>query len=131
MYLLVEKQPDIVLNLFLYFPQQPKGKVGTKGKKQIYEENEATLKFYTRVILGANVRTSMLFLCCFSQKKCLNVSEMDAAVLEWNHININSLMCCFCLLTLFSLDQGFRSSLTARLPILFHFLTPDPNLDLT
>ncbi|XP_028999918.1 transmembrane protein 208 [Betta splendens] len=32
----------------------PKGKVGTKGKKQIYEENEATLRFYTRVILGAN-----------------------------------------------------------------------------
>ncbi|XP_008308731.1 transmembrane protein 208 [Cynoglossus semilaevis] len=32
----------------------PKGKVGTKGKKQIYEDNEATLKFYTRVILGAN-----------------------------------------------------------------------------
>ncbi|XP_012732612.2 transmembrane protein 208 [Fundulus heteroclitus] len=32
----------------------PKGKVGTKGKKQIYEENESTLKFYTRVILGAN-----------------------------------------------------------------------------
>ncbi|XP_068595891.1 transmembrane protein 208 [Brachionichthys hirsutus] len=32
----------------------PKGKVGTKGKKQIYEENAATLKFYTRVILGAN-----------------------------------------------------------------------------
>ncbi|KAJ7985717.1 hypothetical protein DPEC_G00343360 [Dallia pectoralis] len=32
----------------------PKGKVGTKGKKQIYEENQATLKFYTRVILGAN-----------------------------------------------------------------------------
>ncbi|KAL7854888.1 hypothetical protein SRHO_G00170780 [Serrasalmus rhombeus] len=33
---------------------QPKGKIGTKGKKQIHEENEATLKFYTRVILGAN-----------------------------------------------------------------------------
>lgn len=32
----------------------PKGKVGTKGKKQIYEENETTLRFYTRVILGAN-----------------------------------------------------------------------------
>ncbi|KAJ8391352.1 hypothetical protein AAFF_G00089820 [Aldrovandia affinis] len=32
----------------------PKGKVGTKGKKQIYEENTTTLKFYTRVILGAN-----------------------------------------------------------------------------
>lgn len=38
------------------FPHKPKGKVGTKGKKQIFEENEATLKFYTRVILGANVR---------------------------------------------------------------------------
>uniref|UniRef100_A0A668RCE2 Transmembrane protein 208 n=1 Tax=Oreochromis aureus TaxID=47969 RepID=A0A668RCE2_OREAU len=44
----------------------PKGKVGTKGKKQIYEENEATLKFYTRVILGANVRGSVLFLDVFS-----------------------------------------------------------------
>ncbi|XP_049573699.1 transmembrane protein 208 [Syngnathus scovelli] len=32
----------------------PKGKVGTKGKKQIFEDNESTLKFYTRVILGAN-----------------------------------------------------------------------------
>ncbi|KAG1928214.1 transmembrane protein 208 [Pimephales promelas] len=32
----------------------PKGKVGTKGKKQIYEENQDTLKFYCRIILGAN-----------------------------------------------------------------------------
>ncbi|XP_062869299.1 transmembrane protein 208 isoform X2 [Trichomycterus rosablanca] len=32
----------------------PKGKVGTKGKKQIHEENKSTLKFYTRVILGAS-----------------------------------------------------------------------------
>nr|XP_020461331.1 transmembrane protein 208 [Monopterus albus] len=32
----------------------PKGKVGTKGKKQIMEENKATLKFYIRIILGAN-----------------------------------------------------------------------------
>ncbi|XP_067853759.1 transmembrane protein 208 isoform X1 [Heptranchias perlo] len=30
------------------------GKVGTKGKKQIYEENKETLKFYLRIILGAN-----------------------------------------------------------------------------
>lgn len=50
------KNSRIILKL-LSLPQQPKGKVGTKGKKQIYEENEATLKFYTRVILGANVRT--------------------------------------------------------------------------
>ncbi|XP_069757116.1 transmembrane protein 208 isoform X2 [Narcine bancroftii] len=31
------------------------GKVGTKGKKQIFEENKETLKFYLRIILGANV----------------------------------------------------------------------------
>ena len=44
--------------LITLFILQPKGKVGTKGKKQIYEENESTLKFYTRVILGANVSIS-------------------------------------------------------------------------
>lgn len=42
---------------------QPKGKVGTKGKKQIFEENESTLKFYTRVILGANVSMDLAFAC--------------------------------------------------------------------
>uniref|UniRef100_A0A4W6BRV0 Transmembrane protein 208 n=1 Tax=Lates calcarifer TaxID=8187 RepID=A0A4W6BRV0_LATCA len=47
----------------------PKGKVGTKGKKQIYEENEATLKFYTRVILGANVRTSVYVCVCLVSVK--------------------------------------------------------------
>lgn len=51
------------------FTPQPKGKVGTKGKKQIYEENEATLKFYTRVILGANVRASAPLLCCVTLMK--------------------------------------------------------------
>ncbi|XP_060693817.1 transmembrane protein 208 [Hemiscyllium ocellatum] len=30
------------------------GKVGTKGKKQIFEENKETLAFYLRIILGAN-----------------------------------------------------------------------------
>ncbi|GCC36988.1 hypothetical protein chiPu_0015488 [Chiloscyllium punctatum] len=35
--------------------QAPKGgKVGTKGKKQIFEENKETLTFYLRIILGAN-----------------------------------------------------------------------------
>ncbi|KAK6294800.1 transmembrane protein 208-like [Coregonus clupeaformis] len=43
----------------------PKGKVGTKGKKQIYEENEETLKFYTRVILGANAIYTALNLLVF------------------------------------------------------------------
>ncbi|KAJ1082087.1 hypothetical protein NDU88_002257 [Pleurodeles waltl] len=31
----------------------PKGKVGTKGKKQIFEENKETLTFYLRIVLGA------------------------------------------------------------------------------
>ncbi|KAI5086118.1 transmembrane protein 208, partial [Silurus meridionalis] len=44
---------------------QPKGKVGTKGKKQIYEENKATLKFYTRVILGANFLINKLHVNVF------------------------------------------------------------------
>lgn len=58
---LFKKQADVAETALLCFSKQPKGKVGTKGKKQIYEENEATLKFYTRVILGANVRPQ----CCF------------------------------------------------------------------
>lgn len=33
-------------------PQPQKGKIGTKGQKQIVEENEATLKFY-RYMIGA------------------------------------------------------------------------------
>ncbi|KAM8946029.1 transmembrane protein 208 [Pelodytes ibericus] len=32
----------------------PKGKTGTKGKKQIHEENKETLTFYLRIILGAS-----------------------------------------------------------------------------
>lgn len=34
---------------------QPKGKQGTKGSKQIAEENQATLKFYRNIILVTNV----------------------------------------------------------------------------
>ncbi|XP_037264916.1 transmembrane protein 208 isoform X2 [Falco biarmicus] len=33
----------------------PKGKAGTKGKKQIFEENRETLRFYLRIILGASL----------------------------------------------------------------------------
>lgn len=66
-----------LLNVFF----QPKGKVGTKGKKQIYEENEVTLKFYTRVILGANVRTWE------SERICLTFISTD-----WK----NSAFWCLC-----------------------------------
>lgn len=34
--------------------------MGTRGKKQIFEENKETLKFYLRIILGANVSTYLL-----------------------------------------------------------------------
>ena len=44
----------------LFILLQPKGKVGTRGKKQIFEENKETLKFYLRIILGANVSACLL-----------------------------------------------------------------------
>lgn len=34
--------------------------MGTRGKKQIFEENKETLKFYLRIILGANVSACFL-----------------------------------------------------------------------
>ncbi|XP_015276712.1 PREDICTED: transmembrane protein 208 [Gekko japonicus] len=43
----------------------PKGKVGTKGKKQIFEENKDTLKFYLRIILGANAIYGIVNLVIF------------------------------------------------------------------
>ncbi|KAM4833702.1 transmembrane protein 208 isoform X2 [Dipodomys merriami] len=43
----------------------PKGKVGTRGKKQIYEENRETLKFYLRIILGANAIYCLVTLVFF------------------------------------------------------------------
>ncbi|KAF3686659.1 Transmembrane protein 208 [Channa argus] len=49
----------------------PKGKVGTKGKKQIYEENEATLTFYTRIILGANAIYGVVNLVVFSSSSTI------------------------------------------------------------
>ncbi|XP_052061696.1 transmembrane protein 208-like [Mytilus californianus] len=41
----------------------PKGKQGTKGLKQIEEENASTLKFYLYIILGVNV--TYFILQCF------------------------------------------------------------------
>nr|KAF6318981.1 transmembrane protein 208 [Pipistrellus kuhlii] len=43
----------------------PKGKVGTRGKKQIFEENRETLKFYLRIILGANAIYCLVTLVFF------------------------------------------------------------------
>ncbi len=38
---------------------QPKGKQGTKGQKQIAEDNKATLQFYQYVIGAVNVSILM------------------------------------------------------------------------
>ncbi|XP_049660293.1 transmembrane protein 208 [Accipiter gentilis] len=43
----------------------PKGKAGTKGKKQIFEENRETLRFYLRIILGASVLYAVVNLVIF------------------------------------------------------------------
>ncbi|NXF88293.1 TM208 protein, partial [Eubucco bourcierii] len=44
---------------------QPKGKAGTKGKKQIFEENRETLRFYLRIILGASAVYALVNLVIF------------------------------------------------------------------
>ncbi|XP_010191857.1 PREDICTED: transmembrane protein 208, partial [Mesitornis unicolor] len=43
----------------------PKGKTGTKGKKQIYEENRETLRFYLRIILAASAVYAVVNLVIF------------------------------------------------------------------
>ncbi|KAM9623960.1 transmembrane protein 208 isoform 1-T1 [Morphnus guianensis] len=43
----------------------PKGKAGTKGKKQIFEENRETLRFYLRIILGASALYAVVNLVIF------------------------------------------------------------------
>ena len=43
----------------------PKGKVGMRGKKQIFEENKETLKFYLRITLGANAIYCLVTLVFF------------------------------------------------------------------
>ncbi|KAL2300228.1 hypothetical protein Nmel_012194, partial [Mimus melanotis] len=43
----------------------PKGKAGTKGKKQIFEENRETLRFYLRIILGASAIYAVVNLVIF------------------------------------------------------------------
>uniref|UniRef100_A0A8B9V7M1 Transmembrane protein 208 n=1 Tax=Anas zonorhyncha TaxID=75864 RepID=A0A8B9V7M1_9AVES len=43
----------------------PKGKAGTKGKKQILEENRQTLRFYLRIILGASAVYAVVNLVIF------------------------------------------------------------------
>ncbi|CAJ0945789.1 unnamed protein product [Ranitomeya imitator] len=45
---------NMIDNTKTFPPLMPKGKVATKGKKQIHEENKETLSFYLRIILGAS-----------------------------------------------------------------------------
>lgn len=60
--------------------------MGTKGKKQIYEENIATLKFYTRVILGANVSPHLQ---CLSE--CINELKMSEIYVNFKKSNFSDL----------------------------------------
>lgn len=45
--------------------QKPKGKQGTKGQKQIYEENQSTLKMYFYALVVVHV--SNKFVCFRTQ----------------------------------------------------------------
>ena len=42
--------------------QKPKGKQGTKGQKQIYEENQSTLKMYLYALVTVHVSSSVLLI---------------------------------------------------------------------
>nr|XP_036881288.1 engulfment and cell motility protein 3 isoform X4 [Manis javanica] len=58
-------EEEASLNFIAPSKREPKGKVGTRGKKQIFEENRETLKFYLRIILGANAIYCLVTLIFF------------------------------------------------------------------
>ena len=52
---------------------QQKGKQGTKGQKQILEENKQTLNFYLYIILGVNVSIlDYIFVFAHGRRLCSN-----------------------------------------------------------
>ena len=51
---------DCFIEPSLFHLFQPKGKQGTKGPKQIHQENESTLQFYFYVCLAVNVSNSLI-----------------------------------------------------------------------
>lgn len=66
-----------VLNHNFYDFQPQKGKQGTKGQKQIYEENIATLSFYRNIALGATGSYSLvtvIFFDIFTTSNIVNIS---------------------------------------------------------
>jgi SRP-independent targeting protein 2/TMEM208 len=56
----------------IYFQPQ-KGKQGTKGQKQIYEENIATLSFYRNIALGATGSYALVTVIFFDIFTTLNI----------------------------------------------------------
>lgn len=62
----------------IYFCFQPqKGKQGTKGQKQIYEENIATLSFYRNIALGATGSYALVTVIFFEIFTTLNIVSIS------------------------------------------------------
>nr|XP_036221558.1 transmembrane protein 208-like [Bactrocera oleae] len=61
-------------------PQQ-KGKQGTKGAKQIVEENKATLKFYRNMALGSTAAIILLNLVFFGLSKVTVIMGIIAVLI--------------------------------------------------
>lgn len=55
---------------------QPKGKQGTKGAKQIVEENKGTLSFYRNMALGSAVASLLVNFIFFEIGKVTVVSKL-------------------------------------------------------
>jgi len=64
----------------------PKGKIGTKGQKQIAEENTATLAFYTYVIGGVNVVYFVITFLMFWEEFTL-----------WSQVQIAGVLLVYCM----------------------------------
>ncbi|XP_059713292.1 engulfment and cell motility protein 3 isoform X1 [Haemorhous mexicanus] len=62
---IVHDVEEYCLNFIAPTRYEPKGKAGTKGKKQIFEENRETLRFYLRIILGASAVYAVVNLVIF------------------------------------------------------------------
>ncbi|XP_062355794.1 engulfment and cell motility protein 3 isoform X1 [Cinclus cinclus] len=62
---IVHDVEEYCLNFIAPTRYEPKGKAGTKGKKQIFEENRETLRFYLRIILGASAIYAVVNLVIF------------------------------------------------------------------
>lgn len=66
-----------------FFAQTKKGKVATKGAKQIVDENQSTLKFYTNMALGAMGIYFVMMMAFFEFTALTIVSLMSRFNSDW------------------------------------------------